>query len=427
MSDVVIKVENLSKRYILGASDPNKTIRESIVNYFNTTLKKKENNREPLPGTAKSGELWALREVCFEVEQGDIVGVIGRNGAGKSTLLKILTRITEPTTGKITMRGRVGSLLEVGTGFHPELSGHENIYLYGAILGMNRYEVTRKFDEIIAFAELEKFVDTPVKRYSSGMYMRLAFAVAAHLESEILLVDEVLAVGDASFQKKCLGKMSDVTRNEGRTVLFVSHNMQAINNLCQKAILLNGGCVKQIGPATEITQSYLQESYRIQNQNEIKETLRSLPPDPAFRMLDISIKQNNHPIDVISNGIPLEIAIEYEVLEKAIGLRVYFDVCDPEETLLFRSFHDEQADGIPTVQPGHFISTATVPENIFGPITYTIKIHAGIHNIRNCTPADGICFNLPAVATGAFNKAYAGDPFRQKLGLVIPWKTDTIT
>ena len=422
MSEIVIKVENLSKRYMLGANDPNKTIRESIVNGFNKLLK-----RDPLPTDSKSGELWALRNVSFEVNRGDIIGVIGRNGAGKSTLLKILTRITEPTTGKITMNGRVGSLLEVGTGFHPELSGHENIYLYGAILGMDRNEIARKFDEIIAFAELEKFIDTPVKRYSSGMYMRLAFAVAAHLESEILLVDEVLAVGDAAFQKKCLGKMSDVTRNEGRTVLFVSHNMQAINNLCRNAILLSKGCVKKSGPAVEITQSYLQEAYRIQNQDDLLETLKSLPPDPAFRLLNISFRQNGNPIDLISNSIPLEIAVEYDVLQKATGLRVYFDVCDSEETLLFRSFHDEQADGIPTVLPGHYISTATVPENIFGPITYTLKIHAGIHNVRNCTPVDGICFNLPAVATGAFNKAYAGDPFRQKLGLVIPWKTDRIT
>jgi lipopolysaccharide transport system ATP-binding protein len=199
--------------------------------------------------------IWALKDVSFEVNQGEVVGIIGRNGAGKSTLLKILSEITEPTRGRVELRGRVGSLLEVGTGFHPELSGHENVYLYGAILGMDRYEVTRKFDEIVAFAELEKFIDTPVKRYSSGMYMRLAFAVAAHLEPEILLVDEVLAVGDIGFQKKCLGKIGDVSR-EGRTVLFVSHNMAAVNSLCEKTILLNSGGVEKIGESPEVISYY---------------------------------------------------------------------------------------------------------------------------------------------------------------------------
>jgi lipopolysaccharide transport system ATP-binding protein len=422
MNDVVIKIENISKLYKLGAREPYKTVRESLVNMVKMPFKTKTYHQSQDLDIAYN-EIWALKDVTFDVKKGDIVGIIGRNGAGKSTLLKIIARITEPTSGRIEMRGRVGSLLEVGTGFHPELTGHENIYLYGAVLGMDRYEVTRKFDEIIAFAELEKFVNTPVKRYSSGMYMRLAFAVAAHLESEILLVDEVLAVGDAAFQKKCLGKMGDVTRNEGRTVLFVSHNMQAINNLCQKAVLLSGGRVKEIGHAANIIQVYLQETYHIQNQNKIQETIKSLPSDPAFRLLNISLSQNNRPIDIISNGIPLEIEIEYEVLEKATGLRVYFDVCDAEGTLLFRSFHDEQADGIPTVAPGHFLSKAIVPQNVFGPITYTIKVHASIYNVRNCTPLDGISISLPSIATGVFNKAYPGDTFRQKLALVIPWQT----
>ena len=199
--------------------------------------------------------IWALKDVSFEVKQGEVVGIIGRNGAGKSTLLKILSRITEPTEGRVELRGRVGSLLEVGTGFHPELTGHENIYLYGAILGMDRWEITRKFDEIVAFAELEKFIDTPVKKYSSGMYMRLAFAVAAHLEPEILLVDEVLAVGDAEFQRKCLGKMGDLAK-EKRTVLFVSHNMGAISVLCSTGMLLRNGAssvLVQSGKSSTIT------------------------------------------------------------------------------------------------------------------------------------------------------------------------------
>ena len=202
-------------------------------------------------------EFWALKDVSFEVKQGEVVGIIGRNGAGKSTLLKILSRITEPTEGRVTLRGRVASLLEVGTGFHPELTGRENIFLNGAILGMTRQEIRKKFDEIVAFAEVERFLDTPVKRYSSGMYVRLAFAVAAHLEPEILIVDEVLAVGDAEFQKKCLGKMEDVSRREGRTVLFVSHNIASVSDLTHRALLLETGRIAAIGPTAHVVSSYV--------------------------------------------------------------------------------------------------------------------------------------------------------------------------
>src|SRR5262245_12141023 len=223
----IIRVENLSKQYRIGARQtPYLTLRESIINAARSPLNWFRRNGHPEDNT-----IWALKDVNFEVKPGEVVGVIGRNGAGKSTLLKILSRITEPTTGQVDLYGRVGSLLEVGTGFHVELSGRENIYLNGAILGMKRNEIDHRFDEIVAFAEIEKFIDTPVKHYSSGMYMRLAFAVAAHLEPEVLLVDEVLAVGDSSFQKKCLGKMQEVGQ-AGRTIFFVSHNMAAIQNLC---------------------------------------------------------------------------------------------------------------------------------------------------------------------------------------------------
>jgi len=242
MSDTVIRVENLGKKYVIGHQQPERytALRDvianraqALLNPFQKSKSKSQNSQE---------EFWALRDVSFEIKQGDRVGIIGRNGAGKSTLLKILSRITEPTTGRVRIQGRVASLLEVGTGFHPELTGRENIYLNGAILGMSKAEIKKKFDEIVAFAEVEKFLDTPVKRYSSGMYVRLAFAVAAHLEPEILIVDEVLAVGDAQFQKKCLGKMGKVAQ-DGRTVLFVSHNMAAINTLCSKGIVLTKGKV----------------------------------------------------------------------------------------------------------------------------------------------------------------------------------------
>jgi lipopolysaccharide transport system ATP-binding protein len=234
----VIKVENLSKRFIISHEEKQRytSLRDEISNRVKGLTKKKVKQ-----GSSTKEEFFALRDIDFEINAGDRVGIVGRNGAGKSTLLKILGRITEPTTGRIVIRGRVASLLEVGTGFHPELTGRENIFLNGAILGMTRLEIKKKFDEIVSFAEIEKFLDTPVKRYSSGMYVRLAFAVAAHLEPEILIVDEVLAVGDAQFQKKCLGKMEDVSKNEGRTVLFVSHNVDAILNLCEKGILLSNG------------------------------------------------------------------------------------------------------------------------------------------------------------------------------------------
>jgi lipopolysaccharide transport system ATP-binding protein len=258
MSDKAIRIEDLSKLYHIGEHQGSyKTLRETIVNIFSAPFRHLSHNPLSSVLNPRSDTIWALKDISFEVERGEVVGIIGRNGAGKTTLLKILSRITEPTEGWAEIRGRVGSLLEVGTGFHPELTGRENIYLNGAILGMSKTELNRKFDEIVAFAEIEKFIDTPVKRYSSGMYVRLAFAVAAHLEPEILLVDEVLAVGDAAFQKKCLGKMGDVAK-EGRTVLFVSHNMQAINILCGRVFLIEEGRIQMGGPTREVVEKYLE-------------------------------------------------------------------------------------------------------------------------------------------------------------------------
>jgi lipopolysaccharide transport system ATP-binding protein len=260
MSDTVVRVENLSKKYIIGHQRQERytTLRDSISNGAKGLLKPFQRGKSQ-GADPSSEEFWALKDVSFEIKQGDRVGIIGRNGAGKSTLLKILSRITEPTNGSIRIKGRVASLLEVGTGFHPELTGRENVYLNGAILGMGKIEIQRKFDEIVAFAEVAKFLDTPVKRYSSGMYVRLAFAVAAHLEPEILIVDEVLAVGDAQFQKKCLGKMEDVGK-EGRTVLFVSHNMSAIQSLCDRCIVLQSGKLIADDKSAAAVQIYLQDT-----------------------------------------------------------------------------------------------------------------------------------------------------------------------
>lgn len=269
MSDTVIKVENLGKKYLIGHQADNHgylSLRDVLMNNARTLWNKTKDlaRGNPIIYGDMLEEVWALKDISFEICQGEAVGVIGRNGAGKSTLLKILSRITEPSSGRVIIKGRVASLLEVGTGFHPELSGRENIYLNGTILGMTREEIKRKFDEIVAFAEIDKFLDTPVKRYSSGMYVRLAFAVAAHLEPEILVVDEVLAVGDAAFQKKCLGKMEDVTKNQGRTVLFVSHNMAAVLNLCKKSLLLCNGELSVINDTQYVVNEYI-DSNNIQN------------------------------------------------------------------------------------------------------------------------------------------------------------------
>lgn len=280
MSHTIIKVENLSKAYQIGQIGTG-TISQDLERFFVTRILRKEDpflkigesNDRSLKGT--SNIVWSLKDINFNIEQGDAVGIIGKNGAGKSTLLKILSRVTSPTNGSIKVKGRISSLLEVGTGFHPELSGRENIYLNGAILGMRKKEISKKLDEIIDFSGVERYIDTPVKRYSSGMYVRLAFAVAAHLESEILIVDEVLAVGDADFQKKCLGKMGDISKGEGRTILFVSHNMAAIKNLCQTGILLDKGTINYNGNIDTCVNQYLTQSYnahKIDIENSSKRT-----------------------------------------------------------------------------------------------------------------------------------------------------------
>lgn len=263
MSDIVIKVENISKQYRLGQVSTG-TISHDLNRWWHT-IRGKEDPYLKIGDTndrtqkASSEYVWALRDIDFNVKHGEVLGIVGRNGAGKSTLLKILSRTTAPTTGRVKIKGRVASLLEVGTGFHPELSGKENIFLNGAILGMTKQEIKRKFDEIVDFAGVERYIETPVKRYSSGMYVRLAFAVAAHLESEILIVDEVLAVGDAEFQKKCMGKMSDMSRGEGRTVLFVSHNLPAVKKLCTTGVFLSNGMLKHEGSVNEVSSLYFNE------------------------------------------------------------------------------------------------------------------------------------------------------------------------
>ncbi len=314
MSDVALKVENLGKKYIIGHQDRERytALRDVLTNQARSFGKRVVSPFKPTNSGYTREEFWALKDVSFEVKKGDVVGIIGRNGAGKSTLLKILSRITEPTTGRITLEGQVASLLEVGTGFHPELTGRENIFLNGAILGMSRAEIKRKFDEIVDFAEIEKFLDTPVKRYSSGMYVRLAFAVAAHMEPEILVVDEVLAVGDAAFQKKCLGKMEDVATKEGRTVLFVSHNMGVIENLCKKTVVLSKGQVKlydETKKAINLFQNELETQVQNVNFSQLKRSGTGI-----IKLIDFTIENSvGQILSSVSSGENITLAFHYKL------------------------------------------------------------------------------------------------------------------
>lgn len=318
MGNNIITVENVGKCYLIGHQAERYTaLRDVVTNNAKGMLRK---TKQLFTGNFNAAgdnieEFWALKDVSFNIEAGDRVGIIGRNGAGKSTLLKVLSRITEPTKGKITINGRVASLLEVGTGFHPELSGRENVYLNGAILGMSRAEIKKKFDEIVAFAEVEKFLDTPVKRYSSGMYVRLAFAVAAHLEPEILIVDEVLAVGDAQFQKKCLGKMQDVSTNEGRTVLFVSHNMTAIQTLCNKGVLLKKGSVEIKGRIGDVTDHYLENHVDLLTKFECS-TPEEAPGNEYVRIKRAEIKTISDDGTGITIETPFNIEFEFWNLQE---------------------------------------------------------------------------------------------------------------
>jgi lipopolysaccharide transport system ATP-binding protein len=421
----IISVEHLSKSYTLHHLRRQRYVAlRDVLAEKASHLFDRSSRRES--GVSAREEFWALQDVSFQIAPGERIGIIGRNGAGKSTLLKILSRITVPSKGKIVLDGRVASLLEVGTGFHPELTGRENIFLNGAILGMTRSEIARKFDQIVAFAEVDKFIDTPVKRYSSGMYVRLAFAVAAHLEPEILVVDEVLAVGDAQFQQKCLGRMEEVGK-EGRTVLFVSHNIQAIKQLCSRCLLLQNGRLIDEGDVNQVTEHYLQSAQTIGDETQLRSSIDNLPPDDAFCLLNVKLFQGNRRVfDCVENGQPLTIEITYGVKQTTTGLRVFFDLLDTQETLLFRSFHDENASGIPRMIPGNYVSRATIPANLLGPISYELRIQAGIFNIRYCIPQNAICIPLSVESTGSYNKAYPSDTFRGKLGPTIDWETKGI-
>jgi lipopolysaccharide transport system ATP-binding protein len=343
-SDVVISVEGLWKQYRYGTIS-HRTLRKDIQSWWARIHGKPDpnlpldSNLSHFTDNVSQGvdRFWALQDINCEVKQGDVLGIIGRNGAGKSTLLKIMSRVTTPTKGQIKLKGRIASLLEVGTGFHPELTGRENIFLNGAILGMTKAEIRKKFDEIVAFAEIEKFIDTPVKRYSSGMYVRLAFAVAAHLEPEILLVDEVLAVGDAQFQKKCLGKMGDVAR-EGRTVLFVSHNMTAIDRLCQRVVLLSEGTLQLAGPTAPVIKAYQSEFEKLSGTTTLDNPdLRR--GDGRIRFTNVNMV-NIENSDIIRLGEPLIVKLSYKAIEDVEDTMFYFWITNEfNDPIFFCSNH----------------------------------------------------------------------------------------
>jgi lipopolysaccharide transport system ATP-binding protein len=386
MSDIAIKVENLSKAYQLGDFSTG-TLSNDINRWWavfrgkeDPFLKIGEANDRAVKGTTDLA--WSLRDINFEIKQGDAVGIIGRNGAGKSTLLKLLSRVTSPTTGSIKIRGRIASLLEVGTGFHPDLTGRENIYLNGAILGMRKAEIKRQFDAIVDFAGVDRYIDTPVKRYSSGMYVRLAFAVAAHLQSETLIVDEVLAVGDAEFQKKCLGKMNDVSKGEGRTVLFVSHNMGMISQLCSNCIHLQKGHVVEYGNTVGVINSYLSDSG-----SNISKTLSAAftqqESDEIVLLKTFEVVPHYKNSNDFSSSTIIKIIINFDILKPVTGLRLGFDIMQNNSgECIFRSFHDDTYKESKQYDPGKYIITAHIPQNLLNKGEYIISPAIGVHNVK---------------------------------------------
>lgn len=426
MSDVAIGVKGLGKRYKIGKLQRrHDTLRDRIADASLFNLFKRRNGGAATQSGSQGDTIWALKDVSFDVRRGEVIGIIGRNGAGKSTLLKILSRITEPTEGYVDINGRVASLLEVGTGFHQELTGRENIYLNGAILGMKKEEIERKFDEIVAFAEVEKFIDTPVKRYSSGMHLRLAFSVAAHLEPEILLIDEVLAVGDVAFQRKCLGKMSKDAL-QGRTVLFVSHNMQAVRTLCNKTLLIQDGRLHSFGDSDAIVEAYLQASTRREHSNDLSELIAALPPDPNFRLRDLTLEQEGLPVTTVLSNRSLEVVIQFLVLKETPGLHVFVQLLDSEGTLLLESINNGDAEQLPVVEEGEYVCRLVFPAEFLAPRNYEVLISASIANVRSCMP-DPIRIPIDVQASGKFNRAYAGYVTPGKLAPLLEWKTELVS
>jgi len=408
MTDKTIQVENLSKRYRLGQT---RTLRMRLAETV---------NRIRRGGAGKDGanpdEFWALRDVSLDVRPGEVLGLIGRNGAGKSTLLKILSRITDPTQGQITIHGRVGSLLEVGTGFHPELTGRENIFLNGAILGMKRAEIRKQFDPIVDFAEVGRFLDTPVKRYSSGMYVRLAFAVAAHLEPEVLLIDEVLAVGDAAFQQKCLGKMGEVA-NQGRTVVLVSHNMSAINRICQRAAWLDGGELKRIGPTEAVVQEYLTSDLSRCDRVELEADPQKDGQITAVQVLNPKMQ----PSHSVLASEPFSLRVTYRFTRPCRQYRVGIILRMPDGFEVYGSSSSDTASELWDAPAGEHAAYMTFPAGLLSPGRYLLSCFLGQPPVRNLDHRENVLeFHVDGDARGLGGERWPG-----VIGLPLDWQGST--
>ncbi len=397
MSEIAVRCRGLGKRYRIGERVRYRALRDTVADALSAPFRRL---RAKPAGSANgdhnggaNNSFWALKDVTFDVRHGEVIGLIGRNGAGKSTLLKILSRITKPTAGHAEIHGRVGSLLEVGTGFHPELTGRENIYLNGSILGMRKGEIERKFDEIVAFAEVEEFIDTPVKRYSSGMNMRLAFAVAAHLEPEILLVDEVLAVGDAAFQKKCLGKMGDVAK-QGRTILFVSHNMQAVQALCRETLHINGGQLIDAGDSKAVVARYLASVSEMSS--EIVWTAQTAPGNDEVRLTALRVHTGDATGGVYSSREDLQVEMEFAANSQHSGLCIGFDIINAEGVVIARSYQtDLPPELCPQIRLGENRWTCVIPKGLLNAGLYYVCPRIGVHNMYWIVNLDTtICFEV---------------------------------
>ena len=419
----IIKVEGVSKQYRIGTSRASyETLSDALVSRIKAPFKRRAK------GQAREQTIWALKDVSFEVKPGEVLGIVGPNGAGKSTLLKILSRVTEPTTGRIELYGKCGSLLEVGTGFHPELTGRENIFLNGAILGMGRREIVRKFDEIVSFADVERFIDTPVKHFSSGMYLRLAFAVAAHLDPEILIVDEVLAVGDARFQRKCLDKMQDVGA-QGRTVLFVSHSMPAITQLCPRAILIDHGTVMMDGPAHAVVNSYLEIGVGTSAIREWKDT-SSRPGNEVVRLCAVRVRNQEGEIsDAVDIRKPVAIEIEYEVIESGHVLAPNFTVHNEDGIFVFGA-NDLNPQWRTTPRPaGRYVSTAWIPGNFLAEGVLFVGAAVSTMNpvIVHFYKRDVVAFRVIDTLEGGSARGEYGGPVPGVVRPALQWETETIS
>jgi lipopolysaccharide transport system ATP-binding protein len=427
MNDIAIRVEDLGKRYRIGtAPERYKTLRDTIVAAVNAPMNQLRRSRSLTAASTEVSTIWALRDISFEVHQGKVLGIVGRNGAGKSTLLKILSRVTEPTEGSAEIHGRVGSLLEVGTGFHPELTGRENIYLNGAILGMKRLEIDRKFDEIVSFSEVEQFIDTPVKRFSSGMYLRLAFAVAAHLEPEILVVDEVLAVGDAEFQRKCMGKMSDVAQ-AGRTVLFVSHNMSAVLRLTEETMVLDKGRLVYRAPTPQAVDYYMAAGFT--GAGERVWTSEEIPTDAApFTPLALRLRDTNGRVqDTLRSTEPFTVEIEYRLDHSITGLRVGLYLLTMRGEYVFTSFDlddPKQFEQLGVRPAGHYISRCTILANTLNEGRYILSVNASSFRIKRYFWDDhALAFTMDA--TGAPGKQWP-EPRMGPIRPALDWVIDRL-